>query len=350
MDQYNNSLDLSMKRRFVLSGVLLVFVVIGACKQDNTVSPSQLRIVSVSPNVLAVGERDVTVQIVGSDFVSVRTINMGQGINILGFSVPDSSHINLIADVALTATVGLRTVTVSTASGSAQLVDALQIEDNNQRPRASFKVEPKSGNELTEFTFDAGASTDPDGQIKSYSWDFGDGTVKKNPVVKHKFLQAGDFDVQLTVRDDRKAEDTLSKSVHVWDAAKAMQEIDEVCKEFLILFDKIETLSAEEIVVGFSTSSQCQGRQREIDIINNHKPNAGDNRVDILGDTVITELKEENADAYLTARFYGTHKDGEPFDGIATHYFTLVNEEAGWRICNFTVESGSAAVSSILNP
>ncbi|HJZ12015.1 MAG TPA: PKD domain-containing protein, partial [Acidobacteriota bacterium] len=195
---------------------------------------------------------------------------------------------------------------------------------------------PKTGNELTDFVFDASASTDPDGKIKTYFWDFGDGDTKKDSIVKHRFDKGGDYSVQLTVKDDRDLEDTLTKEIHIWDYAQAVKDIDDVCRQFLIRFGKIETLSAEEIVIGFSTADGCKGREREINIIENSKPNVGETNVDIIGSSVITELTETKANAHLTARFYGVHKDGSHFDGITTHYFSLILEEDGWKICNFT--------------
>ena len=338
------------KQRLIPFLLLLLLSVVG-CKGDQVVvppSPPQPRISSITPNSLAIGDQDVSVQIIGSNFSSIQTVSLGTGVRILRMNVPDQSHINLTVEVPKTAIPGPRTVTVSAATGSAQLVDALQIEDNNLKPRAIFQVEPKSGSQLTEFLFDASESEDTDGRIKSYYWDFSDSFSKK-AVVKHKFSEAGDITVRLTVKDDFNAEDTATKTIHVWDAVEAMKEIDEVCKQFLILFGQIETLSAERIVVGFSTDPQCPGRQREIDIINTHKPNVGTTFVQILGDTVITELTEDRAKAYLTARFYGTQKDGTSFDGVATHFFTLVHEEAGWKICDFTVDSTSITVNDMLN-
>jgi PKD repeat protein len=50
--------------------------------------------------------------------------------------------------------------------------------------------------------FDAGASSDPDGTIVSYLWDFGDGSQAAGPAVRHAFHRTGDYQVRLTVLDD----------------------------------------------------------------------------------------------------------------------------------------------------
>src|SRR5439155_21290792 len=52
-------------------------------------------------------------------------------------------------------------------------------------------------------TFDATASTDPDGSIASYSWDFGDGTGDQGVSVVHAYTAPGTYTITLTVTDNR---------------------------------------------------------------------------------------------------------------------------------------------------
>jgi len=49
--------------------------------------------------------------------------------------------------------------------------------------------------------FDGSSSVDPDGEIVSYSWDFGDGSRSSNRRVRHTFNQPGTFTVRLVVTD-----------------------------------------------------------------------------------------------------------------------------------------------------
>jgi large repetitive protein len=51
------------------------------------------------------------------------------------------------------------------------------------------------------FTFDATGSYDPDKGGLSFLWNFGDGDSSNDPVVKHTFIEAGDYTVTLTVVD-----------------------------------------------------------------------------------------------------------------------------------------------------
>ncbi|CUR55120.1 putative PDK domain-containing protein [metagenome] len=76
-------------------------------------------------------------------------------------------------------------------------------------PTASFTA---SVNSLTG-TFDAGASSDTDGNIVLYRWDFGDGTTANGQLVSHTFPAVGDYTVSLTVTDNDGALGTTTKTV-----------------------------------------------------------------------------------------------------------------------------------------
>ncbi len=50
----------------------------------------------------------------------------------------------------------------------------------NQLPIANFTYYPENPVVGEEITFDVSYSYDPDGEIVSWEWDFGDGDVKRN--------------------------------------------------------------------------------------------------------------------------------------------------------------------------
>ena len=89
----------------------------------------------------------------------------------------------------------------------------------NQLPTAAFSVSPTSGPPGTQFTFNATASTDPDGSIVSYAWQFGDGTTGSGVATQHTYASAGTYTVQLTVTDNQGASDSETKTVSVQLAA-----------------------------------------------------------------------------------------------------------------------------------
>lgn len=67
--------------------------------------------------------------------------------------------------------------------------------------------------------FDAGGSSDSDGTIATYAWDFGDGTSAQGAKVSHAFARSGRYDVTLTVTDNRGATATAMKTIAVANAA-----------------------------------------------------------------------------------------------------------------------------------
>ncbi|MFE4467796.1 PKD domain-containing protein [Leifsonia sp. NPDC056824] len=81
----------------------------------------------------------------------------------------------------------------------------------NQPPVASFT---KTTSQLT-VNVDGSASTDSDGTIASYSWNFGDGSVVTGPTASHTYLQGGSYNVSLTVTDNQGATNTTSQGVSV---------------------------------------------------------------------------------------------------------------------------------------
>ncbi|MYH54240.1 MAG: trypsin-like serine protease [Gemmatimonadetes bacterium] len=80
----------------------------------------------------------------------------------------------------------------------------------NQRPTAAFTVDVTEGSAPLEVRFDASASTDPDGNIVSYAWDFGDGNAGSGRIVTHTYEDPGAYTPSLTVTDDRGATHTAT--------------------------------------------------------------------------------------------------------------------------------------------
>ena len=72
----------------------------------------------------------------------------------------------------------------------------------NQGPAASFGAgPPKPG---APASFNAAASSDPDGTVARYDWDFGDGTTLANggPTPTHSYATPGTYVAKLTVTDN----------------------------------------------------------------------------------------------------------------------------------------------------
>jgi parallel beta-helix repeat protein len=65
------------------------------------------------------------------------------------------------------------------------------------------------------ITFDASSSSDPDGIVERYKWDFGDGNSAIGMVVNHTYSSAGKYNVTLTVTDNNFLTDTKAYNITV---------------------------------------------------------------------------------------------------------------------------------------
>jgi hypothetical protein len=112
------------------------------------------------------------------------------------------------------------------ADGSKTYVVTLTVQDDrygtdtesktvtphpNQAPTARFTTSCNG----KVCTFDARSSSDPDGQVRTYSWTYGDGSsFFGGPTVQHSYPEgSASYVVTLTVTDDRGGTDTESLAV-----------------------------------------------------------------------------------------------------------------------------------------
>ena len=113
------------------------------------------------------------------------------------FTVPPpalpTDRVSYLVKVTVTDLVG------ATAQHQVRLVPA--SPPANQPPIASFTRTPASGAVPLAVTFDASASSDPDGDYLLYQWSFGDGGTATGPIVSHTYLGVASFAPVLTVTD-----------------------------------------------------------------------------------------------------------------------------------------------------
>ncbi|MCB4791769.1 MAG: PKD domain-containing protein [Elusimicrobia bacterium] len=113
---------------------------------------------------------------------------------------------------------GTITVTDPNASNNPQSVTVSLLVKQNQPPIASFTATPASGQAPLTVAFNASASSDPDGSITSYSWNFGDGQTGSGATASHVYITSGTFNAALTVTDNLTA--TNAKSIAITVSAK----------------------------------------------------------------------------------------------------------------------------------
>jgi len=85
----------------------------------------------------------------------------------------------------------------------------------NARPVAAILVSRKSGPVPLTVILDGSDSYDPDGKIRKFSWDCGDGSTTEGSPAEHTFTEAGSYSVILTVTDSRGAKAKASVAITV---------------------------------------------------------------------------------------------------------------------------------------
>ena len=89
------------------------------------------------------------------------------------------------------------------------ILDVWTPGPGNTAPAAAFT---SSCSQLS-CSFDASASSDPDGTLQQYTWDFGDGSSGTGVRPNHAYDAGGTYPVRLTVADNGGATDTVTRQV-----------------------------------------------------------------------------------------------------------------------------------------
>jgi len=88
----------------------------------------------------------------------------------------------------------------------------------NILPTAEIQASAVQGDAPMAVDFDASGSSDFDGMILEYNWNFGDGTTDAGAIVGHVFQAGGIYPVTLTVKDDAGATAVAQTTITVNDA------------------------------------------------------------------------------------------------------------------------------------
>jgi RHS repeat-associated protein len=85
----------------------------------------------------------------------------------------------------------------------------------NVMPIAGFSFNSLNFTEPSLVSFSGMTSVDPDGVIVDYNWNFGDGSFGAGPSVNHIYDSAGQYNVTLTVTDNRGAQSSHSENIFI---------------------------------------------------------------------------------------------------------------------------------------
>jgi hypothetical protein len=129
-------------------------------------------------------------------------------------------------------------------------------------PIAAFTWSPQYPKPNQTVTFDASESYDPDGQITSYYWDFGDGTnmTETSPKINHTYTTYGPKYVTLTVTDNDGRNSSKTQTIYIgippqvsftydWDRRNEYPENPYMCCE--IIFNATESLDPDGSIIQY---------------------------------------------------------------------------------------------------
>jgi hypothetical protein len=150
---------------------------------------------------------------------------------------------------------------VNNYSNNFEILDPTPKEKNkpktNQSPIASFTFSPENPSIDEEINFDATSSTDPDGQIVNYIWDFGDDNsiTIDQATTTHSYATSTDFTIGLQVIDNEGAVSALATStIFVAETGEPFSELDVVINEIAWMGTKAN--SADEWIELYNNTNQ----------------------------------------------------------------------------------------------
>ncbi len=154
------------------------------------------------------------------DFSAVNSTDSDGSISSYAWQFGDGTSANT-STASHTYTIdGTYTVTLTItdndgATGTAQSTVTVAAPTVNILPTASLILSTSSGEAPLTVEFSAGRSTDSDGTIVAYAWDFDDGTSANTSTASHTYTIAGTYTVTLTVTDNDGGTGTAQNTVTV---------------------------------------------------------------------------------------------------------------------------------------
>ena len=134
------------------------------------------------------------------------------------------------------------------------------VVTGNAKPTAVFTTRPLNPKPGDEVSFDASASTDIDGSVEHYQFDFGDdGSAGSTiPASRHTYAAAGSYEVFLTVTDNDGAVDFASGNVLVTEnqspTAAFTFSPEEAVVDSLVLFSASPSTSPDGTITSYQWS------------------------------------------------------------------------------------------------
>jgi PKD repeat protein len=133
----------------------------------------------------------------GSTPATINLTNFASGGPAQVWRLTSSNLISRLSDISFSGS----SLSVTLPQQSITLF-VIPAGNGNQPPVAVINATPTSGLAPLTVSFNGGSSSDADGTIASYSWDFGDSTNATGVTTSHTYNSAGNYTARLTITDD----------------------------------------------------------------------------------------------------------------------------------------------------
>jgi PKD repeat protein len=146
----------------------------------------------------------------GNTTATINVANFASGGAAQVWQLTSSNTINHLSDISFSGS----SFNVTLPQQSITLF-VIPAGNGNQPPVAAINATPTSGLAPLTVAFNGSGSSDADGTIASYSWDFGDSTNATGATASHTYNTAGTYTARLTVTDDDGATGSATVTINV---------------------------------------------------------------------------------------------------------------------------------------
>jgi len=181
-----------------------------------TSTTQQITLVFVAPPVASFTESVSTVPT--GTIISFDASGSTSGGTITSYSwdFGDSSSGTGVTTNHSYAVAGNYTVTLTITDSNGKTASSTSLKVIQDRPpTAAFTFTPTGPITGQTVSFDASSSSDTDGSIVAYAWNFGDLTTGSGVTTSHVYTSAGTFNITLIVTDNSGSTGTASASITV---------------------------------------------------------------------------------------------------------------------------------------
>jgi len=167
----------------------------------------------------------------------------------------------------------------------------------NQSPIARATLSKTQARVNESISFDASTSSDPDGQITQYLWNFGDGTTSNQRTATHAYAQAGNFNFTLTVTDNGGATGQTSGQVSITATPTRLTVTP--------ANGTVATNASQVITVNFDAQGLAEGSyQGQLSITSNGGSRNVPVRITVSNSVKVDELRNEAPRVFVLEQNY----------------------------------------------